>query len=298
MRQTQRTRAASSTALWALARKEAATSTAPAQGAANSTAPGPHEPTDTQEWLPAQLLGHTPQTCPRTHTGAATSSAPGSWPPSTRAHAQKPHKPRLGTRHKCNLSHTATHCKQHAALPETHDMWYKHRAQKVPRRKNPRNKCASVDPRSSANTCAPDPRDPTKRRERLGSLTQFLRALRRLCGHTAEKYRLAHMGPAPGTPNVVVPVPSMGHRHVWVRHRWTQLRGSNGSYGSARSPWSRRPLGDPLQRLAASSQLSSSDELKEELDVSLSVSVSESPFAHIFQAPTPGGGWQGAGGAG
>ena len=100
MRQTQRTRAATSTALWALARKEAATSTAPAQGAANSTAPGPHEPTDTQEWLPAQLLGHTPQTCPRTHTGAATSSAPGSRPPGTRAHAQKPHKPHLGTRHK------------------------------------------------------------------------------------------------------------------------------------------------------------------------------------------------------
>ena len=116
----------------------------PAQGAANSTAPGPREPTDTREWLPAQLLGHTPQTCPRTHTGAATSSAPGSWPPSTRAHAQKPHKPHLGTRHKCNLSHTATHCKQHAALPETHDMWYKHHAQKVPRRKNPRIKCASV----------------------------------------------------------------------------------------------------------------------------------------------------------
>ena len=145
-----------------------------------------------------------------------------------------------------------THCHTASSTQryqKTHDMWYKHRAQKVPRRKNPRNKCASVDPRSSANTCAPDPRDPTKRRERLGSLTQFLRALRRLCGHTAEKYRLAHMGPAPGTPNVVVPVPSMGHRHVCVRHRWTQHRGSNGSYGSARSPWSRRPLGDPLQRL-------------------------------------------------
>ena len=156
MRQTQRTRAATSTALWALARKEAATSTAPAQGAANSTAPGPHEPTDTQEWLPAQLLGHTPQMCSRTHTLERL-------PAQLRAHGPPAPVPTLrnltsptwapGT---SETYHTLPHCKQHAALPETHDMWYKHHAQKVPR---------------------------------------------------------------------------------------------NGSYGSARSPWSRRPLGDPLQRL-------------------------------------------------